>query len=207
MTFGSMTFRNSSHRDRAYEIIMNDELFRAIHHLSFIIQFMYVDFDKLPDNARVWVYQANRPLTDGDVKTIEEALQPALSQWSAHGQPLLASARVIENRFVIIGVDEGYTLPSGCSIDASVRTLQDIGRQVDADFFDRSAAVQIADGSVQIFALPALKAAVTQGSITPDTTVFNTLVNTKVEFMVNWRIRAVDSWLKRYFKSAAVISG
>ena len=69
---------------------------------------MYIDFDKLPDKARVWVYQANRPLTDGDVKTIEEAFQPALNQWAAHGQPLLASAQVVENRFVVVGVDEGY---------------------------------------------------------------------------------------------------
>lgn len=162
---------------------------------------MYVDFDKLPDDARVWVYQANRPLSDGDVVTIRQALQPALSGWAAHGQPLLASAQVIENRFVVIGVDEGYNLPSGCSIDASVRTLREIGQQVSVDFFDRSAAVQSADGSVQTYALPAIKAAVADGLLMPDTTVFNTLVKTKAEFSMNWRVRAVDSWLKRYFKS------
>ena len=164
---------------------------------------MYIDFDKLPDTARVWVYQANRPLTDGEVNTIDEALRPALGQWAAHGQPLLASAQVVENRFVVVGVDEGYTLPSGCSIDASVRTLQEIGRAMDIDFFDRSAAVQVADGSVQTFALLAIKTAVTDGLLTPDTTVFNTLVKTKTEFLSGWRIRAIDSWLKRYFKSVA----
>ncbi|MFD2932205.1 hypothetical protein [Spirosoma flavum] len=164
---------------------------------------MYIDFDKLPDTARVWVYQADRPFTDGEVKIIEEALQPALSQWAAHGQPLLASAQVIKNRFVIIGVDEGYNLPSGCSIDASVRTLQEIGREVSADFFNRSAAIQVADGSVQTLALPAIKKAVTDGLLTPDTTVFNTLVKTKADFLSDWRIRAADSWLKRYFRSIA----
>lgn len=170
---------------------------------------MYIDFDKLPDTARVWVYQANRPLTDGDVKTIQDALQPALSQWAAHGQPLLASAQVIKNRFVVVGVDEGYALPSGCSIDASVRILQDIGRQVGhsdgpINFFDRSAAILVADGSVQSFALPVIKEAVANGSLTPDTTVFNTLVKTKGEFLADWHVRAADSWLKRYFKSITV---
>lgn len=179
--------------------------FYIIHFTLLII--MYVDFDKLPDNARVWVYQANRLLTEIDVQTIEEALKPALSQWAAHGQPLLASAQVILNRFVVVSVDEGYTLPSGCSIDASVRTLQEIGRQVNVNFLDRSASVRLADGSVQTIALSDLKTAVTDGLITPDTTVFNTLVKTKAEFLSNWRIRAVDSWLKRYFKSTAVISG
>ena len=160
---------------------------------------MYTDFDKLPDSARVWVYQANRPLADGETVAIEEALQPALSQWAAHGQPLLASAKVIDNRFVVVGVDEGYNLPSGCSIDASMRTLQKIGQEVGVDFFDRSAAVQLADGTVRTFALPMLKSAVTDGVLTPDTTVFNTLVKTKAEFLADWQIRAEDSWLKRYF--------
>ncbi|MCX6213554.1 hypothetical protein [Spirosoma sp.] len=162
---------------------------------------MYIDFDKLPEAARVWVYQANRALSDADVKTIEQALQPALSQWAAHGQPLLAAARVVESRFVVVGVDEGYTLPSGCSIDSSMRTIQEIGRHLGIDFFDRSAAVQAADGSVQTIALPAIKEAVANGYLTPDTTVFNTLVKTKAEFLSDWRIRATDSWLKRYFKS------
>jgi hypothetical protein len=165
---------------------------------------MYTDFDKLPDQARVWVYQANRPLTTGDVKTIEGALQPALNQWAAHGQPLLASMQVIDNRFVIVGVDEGYNLPSGCSIDASMRSLREIGQQLNVDFFDRSAAIRLADGTVSTFALPMLKAAVAEGVITPKSTILNTLVATKSEFLTGWHIQASDSWLKRYFKSATV---
>lgn len=162
---------------------------------------MWINFDKLPDHARVWVYQANRPLSDGDVAAINQALQPALSQWAAHGQALLASAKVAENRFVIVGVDEGYNLPSGCSIDSSVRTLRGLGESLGIDFFDRSAAVQAADGQVQTIELPAIKAAVANGTLTSETTVFNTLVKTKAEFLTNWHLRAADSWLKRYFGS------
>lgn len=165
---------------------------------------MWIDFDKLPDNARVWVYQANRPLLDGDVAAINQVLQPALSQWAAHGQSLLASARVIENRFVVVGVDEGYNLPSGCSIDSSVRTLRELGGSLGIDFFDRSGAIRATDGSVQTIELPVLKAAVSDGTITPETTVFNTLVKTKTEFLTNWHLRAADSWLKRYFKPVVV---
>lgn len=162
---------------------------------------MYIDFDKLPDHARVWVYQASRPLADSEVAAIRTLLQPALSQWAAHGQPLLASAQVVDNRFVVVGVDEGYNLPSGCSIDASVRTLRDIGQQLNTDFFDRSAAVRTADGAVTAYPLPTIKAAVADGLISPETTVYNTLVKTKAEFLADWHMRAADSWLKRYFKS------
>ena len=165
---------------------------------------MWIDFDKLPDDARVWVYQANRPLTDGDVSAINQALQPALGQWAAHGQALLASARVIENRFVVVGVDEGYNLPSGCSIDWSVRTLRELGESLSIDFFNRSVAIRATDGSVQTIDLSSVKAAVSSGFLTPETIVFNTLVKSKAEFLTGWRLRAADSWLKRYVKSVAV---
>lgn len=162
---------------------------------------MYVEFDKLPDNARVWVYQTNRPLQQEEVSAVQNALVSSLTNWAAHGQPLLASTLLLDNQFVVVGVDEGYNLPSGCSIDASVRALQDIGRTASVDFFDRSAAIRLPNGTVQTFALPALKNAVAEGTITPDTTVLNTLVSTKTEFLTKWHIRAGDSWLKRYFKS------
>lgn len=165
---------------------------------------MWIDFDKLPNDARIWVYQANRPFSDGDVTAINQALQPALGQWAAHGQALLASAQVIENRFVVVGVDEGYNLPSGCSIDSSVRTLRQLGESLAIDFFDRSAAIRTIDGSVRTIELPAIKAAVSDGIMTPETTVFNTLVKTKIEFSTNWHLRADNSWLKRYFKSVSV---
>ena len=164
---------------------------------------MYVDFDKLPNNARVWVYQANRPLTQAEVSDIQTALQGSLSKWAAHGQPLLAAAEVIDNRFIVIGVDEGYNLPSGCSIDSSVRTLQEIGNKINVDFFDRSTAVKLMNGEIQTFALPMLKGAVNEQVILEETVVINTLVKTKAEFLTNWHIRAADSWLKRYFKSVA----
>lgn len=164
---------------------------------------MYIDFDKLPNTARVWVYQADRSLTEEEISQVEQALQPALSQWNAHGQPLLASAQIVASRFIVIGVDEGYNLPSGCSIDSSARTVREIGRQVGVDFFDRSAAVCLPDGSAQMFALPSLKSAVSEGFIRPDTLIFNALVKTKAEFVTDWQIRAADSWLKRYFNAVS----
>lgn len=167
---------------------------------------MWIDFEKLTNDARLWVYQASRSLTPADVAAIEAALQPALNGWAAHGQPLLASAAVVENRFVLVAVDEDQALPSGCSIDASVRFLQTIGQQLSQsgspiDFFDRSAAYRSADGLVETVALPDIKAAVVAGRLTPETPVFNTLAKTKAEFLTTWQLKASDTWLKRYFKS------
>jgi len=166
---------------------------------------MYIPFSQLPDDARVWVYQANRLLTTADVDHIQSSLQPALSQWAAHGQPLLASAEVVANRFVVVAVDEGHNLPSGCSIDASTHYLKNIAQQLSSgdsgplDFFDRSAAYVGPNGDVLTLPLPTIKHAVMDGRLTPDTTVFNTLVNTKAEFKSKWQLPASQTWLNRYF--------
>ena len=89
---------------------------------------MFISFDQITPEARLWVYQANRSLTADEAAAIETAIRPALDEWAAHGHPLLASARVVAGRFLLVAVDEGAGLPSGCSIDASVHTVQAIGR-------------------------------------------------------------------------------
>lgn len=160
---------------------------------------MFIPFSRISSAARVWVYQANRTLTEAEVQTIEAALEPALDTWAAHGSPLLASAQVIENRFVIIAVDEDHTLPSGCSIDASTHFLQAVGRQLNVDFFDRSPAFLTADGTLETVPVAGIKTAVLTGKITRETTAFNTLASTKEEFLTDWKRQAGDTWLKRYF--------
>lgn len=165
---------------------------------------MFIPFEQLPATARLWVYQASRNLTTDESAAALTALRPALDTWAAHGHPLTASARVVENRFLLLAVDEGAGLPSGCSIDSSVHTVQAVGQQIGVDFLDRSATYRTADGSVQTLPLVDIKAAVATGLLEPDTLVFNTLVKNLVEFQTNWQLPASHTWLKRYFKIATV---
>ena len=165
---------------------------------------MWISFNQLPDTARVWIYQSARPLTDAEVSAIENDLQAAVDSWAAHGTPLLGSAQLLHNRFLIVAADEAHHQPSGCSIDASVRWVREIAQTLNTDFFDRSAAYVTTDGSIETVALPQIKAAVVAEQITPETTVFNNLVATKADLLNNWQIKAGDSWLKRYFKNIAV---
>ena len=165
---------------------------------------MFLPFDKLPASARLWVYQANRNLTTTESAAVLTALRPALDTWAAHGHPLTASAMVVENRFLLLAVDEGAGLPSGCSIDSSVHTVQAIGQQLDVDFLDRSATYRASDGSVHGLPLSMIKSAVADGSLNPNTLVFNTLVKSLADFQTNWQLPASETWLKRYFKTAVV---
>ena len=160
---------------------------------------MYIPFSDLDFEARVWVYQANRELTKEETGTITETLKSALDTWEAHGKPLTASGKVYENRFIVIGVDERDELPSGCSIDKSVHWLQQIGSQMNIDFFDRSLAYFNANGVVQTIPVPKIKQAVTEEELTSSTVIFDNQVATKAQWMKRWKTQASNTWLNRYF--------
>jgi hypothetical protein len=162
---------------------------------------MYIPFNEIDLSARVWIYQANRKFTDEEVGILTETLKAALEGWEAHGQALTASGKIFEHRFVVIAVDESRELPSGCSIDKSVHWLQQIGSQLNIDFFDRSLAYLDDNGQVETIPVPKIKQAVTEQIITPFTTIFDNQVNNKAQWMKRWKTPASNSWLSRYFSA------
>jgi phage host-nuclease inhibitor protein Gam len=160
---------------------------------------MYIPFSDIDFESRVWIYQANRKLTNEEAGIITETLKASLDNWDAHGKPLTASGKIFEHRFVVIAVDERDELPSGCSIDKSVHWLQEIGQRMNIDFFDRSLAYLDANNEVQTIPVPKIKQAVADEVIEPSTTIFDHQVATKAQWMTRWKIPASNSWLNRYF--------
>ena len=161
---------------------------------------MYIDFDKIPQNARIWVYQANRQLTDNEAITIGDYLKPAVNQWAAHGASLLASAKVLHNRFVIIALDQNMNAASGCSIDASTHWFKELGETLNIDFFDRSQAYFDGD-EIKTFSVFQSKKAVESGLLLPETIIFNNNTLEKFSDLSNgWQIKAIEApTLKRFF--------
>lgn len=160
---------------------------------------MYIPFSDIDFQARVWVYQANRELTQQETGIITETLKASLDTWEAHGKPLTASGKVFEHRFIVIAVDERDELPSGCSIDKSVHWLQEIGQRMNIDFFDRSLAYLDDNDDVKTIPVPKIKQAIVTETILPSTTIFDNQVATKAQWMNRWKIPASNSWLNRYF--------
>ena len=52
---------------------------------------MYVPFENLPEESRIWIYQSNRKFSDAEFSEIETALQTFLESWAAHGTSLESS--------------------------------------------------------------------------------------------------------------------
>jgi hypothetical protein len=167
---------------------------------------MWVSFDELSDNSRVWIYQANRIFTAGEESIITEQLEVFCEQWVAHGHPLKTSFKVAYHQFIILAADESFHLPSGCSIDSSVHVIKSLQTKTGIDFFDRTLIAFKLKDEVKLFPLTRLKEEFTNGTLTPESLSFNNLVATKHEWQNNWLVPAKNSWLARYLPKSVVAS-
>jgi hypothetical protein len=91
-----------------------------------------VPFSDLPDNARVWVFGSDKPLTGAVADSLLAEVDRYLDQWKAHGFPLRAAKEWRENRFLVIGIDPTVEQASGCSIDGLFRALQNLQKTIGA---------------------------------------------------------------------------
>jgi len=163
---------------------------------------MLQTFTNLSPKARIWVYQSNRKITKEEQLEIKKRSELFLRSWAAHGQDLLASAEILNDYFFIIATDESFNMASGCSIDTSFRFVQELGAELQIDFFNRSNLAFLTDGTISMVDMKDLKAEITNGNITGQSEFFNNTIANKEELDSKWLVKAEESWLKRYFKAA-----
>lgn len=155
--------------------------------------------NKMPDHARLWIYQADRKFTPEEEEKITRLTSDFVEQWAAHGQKLKAAFAITHHQFIVISVDESFNLASGCSIDASVNLIRKIQEAFDLNLLDRSKVAFLIDGEVMLKSLPQLKEVIAQGEINENTQVFNNLVQNAGEWKENWIMPAKSTWISRYF--------
>ncbi|MFT4834133.1 MAG: hypothetical protein ACI8WP_000891 [Flavobacteriaceae bacterium] len=155
--------------------------------------------EKMPDHARLWVYQSSRPFTESERNELATYLDAFVDQWKAHGQALLAKYCIEYNQFIVVAVDESFHLASGCSIDASVGLMRQLEQKFGISLLDRSQVAYLNDEDIVLKPFNTIKEAVASGEIAGDTIIFNNAVQSVSEWKNSWAVPANTSWLKRYF--------
>lgn len=158
---------------------------------------MLTDINKMPPDARVWVYQCNRTLTETEIKTVLARTTVFTDSWTAHKQDLQAGFDIRYNRFLILIIDEKQAMASGCSIDSSVHFIQTLEKELGVSFFDRMLFAYRDGDRVEVLPRAAFESAVRTGKISDDTIVFNNLVQTKRELDSAWEVPMKNSWHKQ----------
>ncbi|WP_047789647.1 hypothetical protein [Tenacibaculum mesophilum] len=159
---------------------------------------MFTEYKELPQNARVWVYQSNREFTQEEVELISAKALLFIDNWTRHGDDLKGSFTIKYNQFLVLGVDENFNNVSGCSIDASVRFIQELEKELELDLMDKM-NISFKDGdNINIVKLPEFQNFAKEQKITAKTVVFNNMVNTKEDFETKWEVPANQSWHARF---------
>ena len=159
---------------------------------------MWVNFDELPLQSRVWVFQSNRIMTTSEQSSIDSAVKHFVQKWSTHGVHMLASHVLFHNCFVVIAADEQKQAASGCSIDSFTALFKAFGTQYNLSFFDRFSIAHKLGDEVVISDLDDFKQLIGDGRITQDTLVFNNLINLRQDLFTKWELPLKESWQKRY---------
>ena len=159
---------------------------------------MWVNFDELPLQSRVWVFQSNRIMSPSEQSSIDAAVKQFVQKWSTHGVQMFASHVLYHNCFVVIAADEQKQAASGCSIDSFTALFKAFGTQYNLSFFDRFSIAYILKDEVLISNLDEFKQLIADGRITQDTLVFNNLIDQRQDLYSKWEIPLKESWQKRY---------
>lgn len=153
-----------------------------------------VDFNALPDSARIWVFGADRPVQGAAADTLLAAVDNFLAQWKAHGLPLFCARDWREDRFLVIGVDVTAEAASGCSVDGLFRTLQELERSVGARMVGGGRIFYRTGVGTDAASRDEFARLAEQGAITADTPVFDTTVTRMSDLRAKWEQPAARTW-------------
>ncbi len=164
---------------------------------------MYIPFEQLPDQSRVWVYQANRRLMANEIEQISSFLTYEMNAWAAHGAPLNASFEIRFDQVVIVAVNEDINEASGCSIDASTRWFKSLGETFQIDFFDRQIA-KIQGEQISLIPITSIKEFILSANLSEEDFIIPPQTSDLGQYRNQWLQTVRESWLKKYLAKSSV---
>jgi len=158
-----------------------------------------VQFESLPDSARLWVFASDEPLSGAVADTLLAAVDRFLATWTAHGTPLHCARDWRDGRFLAVGVDVAAENASGCSIDGLFRVLQQLEREIGTRLVGGGRVFYRTRSGVEVASRDEFAARVQEGAIGRETPVFDTSVTTAAAWRTRFEQPAGAGWTSRYF--------
>lgn len=150
---------------------------------------MLVPFEELSNDARIWIFQSNRLMSDAEQLQLINSTQQFVNEWTAHNQTLKASCVIMHNYFLIIAVDENFNQASGCSIDKAFRHVTQMGDAMKINFFDRLKVAAMHNNEIQLFPYFDIKSKPDEFA---DYKFFKNAIENKLQLNSGWMVNAVE---------------
>tara|TARA_X000001036_G_scaffold430970_1_gene464509 strand:+ start:71 stop:553 length:483 start_codon:yes stop_codon:yes gene_type:complete len=159
---------------------------------------MYVSFNLLPPNAKVWIYQSDRNLSNIDIELIEREVKLFLNNWSSHNKEIESSFEIRYNRFLIIGLNENINSASGCSIDKSLNFIKDLQSLLKVNFLNRLDVAYKTGNDINSISLSEFQTMIREKKLSKDSIVYNNMISSKQSYINNWETTIENSWHKKF---------
>lgn len=154
----------------------------------------------MPANARLWVFQSNRILSDIELGAIEKLASQFITNWTSHGARVTASFNLFYNRFIVFAVDEQQAQAGGCSIDSLNAFVKELGQSLNINFFDRLQVAYRKGNEILTCQLSEFEKLAKEKIVNGSTIVFNNMVISKSAFENEWEVPVEKSWHNRVLR-------
>ena len=159
-----------------------------------------IPFDRLPTDARVWIFSASRILSDEEQGRLLADVDDFIDQSGAHSTPLTAARDLRYGRFLFVAVDQSVAGPSGCSIDALVQRIKVLQQAIGVDLVDHAPILFRREDAVERVSRDEFAQLVADGEVGLETTVFNnTLTQVGQVRDGQWEVAVSKSWHAQAF--------
>jgi hypothetical protein len=151
-------------------------------------------FEKLPDEARLWVYAFERTLSVDEARLVEQTLTAFMREWHSHDVDVFGAFTISHDRFVILSGASRDGI-SGCSIDSSVALFKSLRDEHGLDGLNRNLVFFRDNGSIRSIDRAGFRAAAAAGRVGASTMVFDTTLATLGGLRRGrFELRLSDSW-------------
>lgn len=149
----------------------------------------------LRDESKIWIYQAERALSETEIRLITPLFRSFCENWTAHNNQLKASFEIIQNQFIVLAVDESLNTASGCSIDKSVAFLKSISEQLGISLFERMKMAYLKNETLSTIHYNDIQKAFEDGLINEETPFYNNNVQSLGEYRNSFLSPLKNHWL------------
>lgn len=159
---------------------------------------MLVDFNTIPDDAKVWIYPSSRKFYPNEIDIVTNKVKGFIENWKSTDTNFKASFKIVYNRFIVFVADDSGAPLSNLDIDASVTFILELQQEYNVELLDKMNVCFKQGKFVQYKDLKDFKKLLKNKAVTAKSIIFDNLVATKHDFENYWEIPIEDSWYRRF---------
>ncbi|HQQ95257.1 MAG TPA: hypothetical protein PLQ93_11925 [Bacteroidia bacterium] len=146
---------------------------------------------------KVWAFSISKALEEEKLQALLELGKQFVQEWTAHENKLHADFTILNNRIILVQVDESIYQASGCSIDKLMRLIKNLEDRFKVELLNRMLVPVEHNGQLEILHSSEIRSKLQKGELTSETLVYNTAISNSDE-LTQWKQPIKSSWLSRF---------